>query len=257
MSDTYEHPSIESAIRELLARLPDRLTLEQIANLDQFHAGGADAIRVLLEHVAPDMRVVDLGSGLGGPARLAGARGAAVLGIERSPSYIQLARELTTRCGLGDRVSFEIGDIAQLALPAASADRVLLVHVQMNLADKRALARSIAHVLAPGGLLLVWEVCRLGSPDLTWPLPWSLDGSDSHLVTSDELRHAFEQAGLTIESWEDCSQWTSAWFQRALATPPTGPALVQLLHQGPERVRNFARAIGDHRLAIVRGVARV
>lgn len=256
--DAYENAHQAERIRALLDELPARLDPTMLAGLDQFHAGGAEPVRRLLRlgDVGEGMTVVDLGSGLGGPARLAAAAGATVVGIDRNPGFVDLAAALSVRCGLAERVSFRVGDMTNLDLPDRFADRVLLVHAQMNVRDKVALARTIARIAKPGGRLLAWEICVAGADGPAWPTPWSLDGSDSHLVSAAELRAAFEGAGLRVTTWEDRSAWVQAWFQQAVAAPPASePSLLALLERGPERARNFARGVAAGQLALVEVVA--
>jgi len=244
----------------LLDQLPSPLDPSMLAALDQFHAGGIEPVERLLRlgGVGPGMTVVDLGSGLGGPARLATSSGATVIGIDRNPTFVELATALSARLGVSDRVTFQVGDMMTLDLPDGSADRVMLIHAQMNIPDKLALARTIARILRPGGALLAWEVCAADAGTVSWPTPWSLDGTDSHLVTAGALRAAFQEGGLRITDWTDRTAWTGEWFQRTLAAPPaSGPSLVGFLERGPERVRNFARGLATGQLAIVEVVAYV
>ena len=90
------------------------LTVPQLAPLDQFHTRGilghstelADAAEL-----APSTRVLDLGCGIGKPARyLAATFGCKVIGVDLSPGFVDAATYLTERCELSDRVSFQIDD---------------------------------------------------------------------------------------------------------------------------------------------------
>src|SRR5262249_8985258 len=255
---SYETEGQDVRVSDVSSQLPAKLAPPSLAALDQFHAGGAEPVERLLSSggVGPDMLVVDLGSGLGGPARLAATRGAEGVGVGQTPAFGALASELSRRCGLADRVSFQVGDMTAPALPGASADRVLLIHAQMNIVDKPALMRTVARLLRPGGALLAWEVCAAAAAEVIWPVPWSLDGTDSHLASQTELRAAIEGAGLRVTAWEDRTAWTQQWFQRALAAPPpSGPSLVSILDRGAERVRNFAQALKANQLNLVEVIA--
>src|SRR5579871_5613881 len=88
-----------------------RLTSEQLAPLDQFHTRGLAATAELarLAGVAAGDAVLDVGSGIGGPARfLAAAHGCRVTGVDLSEPFVDAARYLAERTGQGGQVSFEV-----------------------------------------------------------------------------------------------------------------------------------------------------
>ena len=98
------------------------------------------------------------------------------------------------------------------------------MHVQMNVEDKTAWFAQIARCLVPGARLAVWEVCPAGQPGagLPWPMPWSLDGTDSFVATAGSLRAAIEQGGFTATEWTDETAWVQAWITKTSRTacPP-------------------------------------
>ena len=95
--------------------------------------------------------MLDLGCGIGGPARyLATTFGCKVTGVDLSSGFIDAATYLTSRCGLSDRVTFQVGDALHLPFDDASFDTVFLQHVAMNIDDRAALYREIRRILAPG-----------------------------------------------------------------------------------------------------------
>src|SRR5581483_1421427 len=99
---------------------PDALHVEDLAPLDQFHSGGAEATRALLRRAGLQrgMRVLDVGGGLGGPARLlAHEAGCTVTVLDLSAEFCRVGEMLTARVGLADRVAFRCG--SALALPFA------------------------------------------------------------------------------------------------------------------------------------------
>lgn len=253
---TYGETGVDQTINRLLDEHPGLDVSAGLDDLDQFHIGGADAVDLLIGGLtlAEGDTVLDVGSGFGGPARqIARRTGNRVTGIDITPAYVDAARDLTAKAGLGDLVRFRAGDIAAFD-PDPPFQAAITMHVQMNVQDKTAWFTHIARCLAPGARLAVWEVCEPSPADLPWPMPWSLDGTDSFVVTADSLRSSIEQAGFTTTEWTDETAWTQAWITKTFATgPPPGPALPTLLHDGYTRIINFITELSNGTLQVQRG----
>ena len=104
---TYAEANLVATIEDLAGRSVTALTRTQLDVLDQFHAGGAEAVDRLLPSLAltPSMTALDVGSGLGGPARqVARSSGCTVLGVDITPSYVDTATALTEAAGLAGQV---------------------------------------------------------------------------------------------------------------------------------------------------------
>jgi SAM-dependent methyltransferase len=254
---TYTESDIVPTVERLAGQDVAALTQEQLDGIDQFHAGGPQAVDRLLPglRLGRGMTALDVGSGLGGPARqIARTTGCDVVGVDITASYVAAAVELTRGAGLADRVSFLHTPLT--GLPRADFDAALTMHVQMNVRDKRAFYADIAARLRPGGRLAVFEVCRTGSTPPPLPLPWSLDGTDSFLPTAGELRRSIQAAGFDLVEWSDDTAWTTAWFAdlgRRLATAPPPVSLPALLTDGPTRMLNYAIALTSGTLTVHRG----
>lgn len=250
---TYDETGVDQTINRLLDEHPGLGTLD---DLDQFHIGGADAVDLLIGGLAlaAGETVLDVGSGFGGPARqIARRTGNRVTGIDITPAYVDAARDLTARAGLRDLVRFRVGDIATFD-PDPPFHAAITMHVQMSVQDKAAWFAHIARCLTPGARLAVWEVCRPHRTALPWPMPWSLDGTDSFLVTAGSLHTSIEQAAFTTTEWTDETAWARTWITETFAGgPPAGPALPMLLHDGYTRVINYATALTDGSLQVWRG----
>jgi SAM-dependent methyltransferase len=231
-------------------------TPEALQYLDQYHAGGSQSVERLLDTLtlSPSDTVLDIGCGLGGPARqVAMASGCQVTGVDITEAYLEAAAELTDRCGLSDRVRFVHSDIADL-VPEQPFDAGYTMHVQMNIEAKQQWFTEIAQRLAPLPRFAVWEVCRTSDAELSYPLPWSMDGGDSHLASSHDLLDAILGAGFELVEWVDESAWTTSWFDTTFADGlPSGPSLPLLLEDGFVRMLNFAGALADGTLGVRRG----
>ena len=184
----------------------DALTIDDLAPADQFHGGGKPATQRLarLARLQPGARVLDVGGGLGGPARtLAVEFGCRVTTVDLTESYVRAAQALTARLGHGDRVTHRVGDA--LALPAENGpfDVVWTQNTGMNIADKERLYSGFARVLQPGGLLVQQEPMAGPVAPVIFPVMWARDASASHLRRPDEMRRVMEAAGFRVRDWED------------------------------------------------------
>jgi SAM-dependent methyltransferase len=255
---TYDEPAVPETVHELLDGAPDfdPAVDGALDNLDQFHLGGAEAVDLLIATLtlAPGDTVLDVGSGFGGPARqIARRTGATVVGVDLAAGYVQAARDLTARAGLSDQVGFEVTDIATFH-PRTPFSAAVTMHVQMSVAEKSGWFSQIGRRLAPGARLAVWEVCQQPGADITWPMPWSLDGTDSFLVPEASLLDAIRSAGFEAETWADRSSWARDWGARTFADGlPPGPALPMLLDDGYTRVLNFMAAVDDGAVQVWQG----
>ncbi|MYS19633.1 Methyltransferase domain-containing protein [Streptomyces sp. DvalAA-14] len=254
---TYAETDLVASMERLAGDDLAALTQEQRDQFDQFHAGGSEAVERLLPslHLAPGMTVLDVGSGLGGPARqVARGSGCAVVGVDLTPAYVDAARELTRIAGLTEQVSFRCGDIA--AFDGAAFDAAYTLHVQMNVEDKKTFFAEIGRRLLPGAHFATFEVCRSDGRQPTPPLPWSLDGTDSFLVTAGELRGTIRSSGFELVEWVDETAWVRQWFEDFGARIAAGggqAALPALLTDGLTRMLNFAIALDTGVLSVHRG----
>ena len=152
--------------------------------------------------------VLDVGSGVGGPARYMARRfGCRVSGIDLTGEFCDVARHLTALLGLAERVSFEQGDALAMPFGDAVFDCAYSMNVSMNIADKRALYREIHRMLRPGAWLGLSEVVQGPGGEPDYPTPWartaSLGSSGSRYdVGRDpgEPRHAIRRRTLAV-SW--------------------------------------------------------
>ncbi|TPM38258.1 methyltransferase domain-containing protein [Mesorhizobium sp. B2-3-4] len=200
----YEISGLEQRILAALAETGvdiAHLRASDLEAVDEFHIGGVAATRELIDQMGltPGARLLDIGSGIGGPARfVASAAGAEVTGIDLTQSYVDIATSLSKRTGLGEMTRFVQGSALDMPFAKASFDAAVILHVGMNLPDKPKLMSETARVLKPGGVFAVYDVMRLKDGDLTYPLPWASDDTMSFVATPDDYRSAAVAAGFSV-----------------------------------------------------------
>ncbi|MEM5340662.1 class I SAM-dependent methyltransferase [Paraburkholderia azotifigens] len=243
---------------EVFGREDQPLTLKQLGVLDHFHTRGLAATADLaqLAGISAGMSVLDVGSGVGGPARfLAATYGCRVTGVDLSEPFVDAARYLTQRTGQSERVSFQAGSALDLPFDGNAFDAALLQHVAMNIAARAQLYSEIRRVLKPGGRFATYDVVANGGEPY-YPVPWARTPATSFLMTADATREAIEQAGFRTLTWQNDSEAAKAWFAELRASgPPPSPNLGVVM--GPdfaELTANLGRNLMEGRLGILTAV---
>lgn len=218
----------------------DRASLRpaDLAPVDEFHIRGRAASLELVEvlGLTGESQVLDLGSGLGGPARtLAEVTGCTVTGVDLTPEFCEVATALSEWTGMSDHTRFGVGDATATGLPDATVDAALTVHAAMNISNKPALYAEAFRVLRPGGRFVVYDVLQGEGGDVHYPVPWATDPSTSFLATPEDMRALLPAAGFEIISEVDSSDESLVWFQEMRA---------RLERDGPPPV-SFAAFLGD------------
>ena len=259
--DHYRATGLTERLKTALAVFgpeEERLKPEQLATLDQFHTRGLAATAELanLAVITAGMSVLDVGSGVGGPARfLAATYGCEVTGVDLSDPFVEAARYLSARTGLDDKVSFEAGSALALPFEDGSFDAALLQHVAMNIADRPLLYHEIRRVLKPGAKFATFDVVLNGG-DPHYPVPWAKTPGESFLLTAEATCEAIEAAGFGTLVRRDDTAAAKAWFSELRASgPPPSPNLGVVMGQGfPELTTNLGRNLMEGRLGILTAV---
>lgn len=256
----YARGSLEGDILDAIAASGkdiDHLKASDLSGADELHLGWHAATVELAKDLefTSGMHILDVGSGIGGPARyLAEHCGCQVTGIDLTEDFVSAANALTRRCGLSDRVSFRQASALALPFASASFDGAVMIHVGMNIKDKPRLFSEVRRVLRPGARFGVYDAMHVDDRELVYPLPWAMSPATSFVEPPQHYREALIDAGFRIEHTLDRSAMalTLSREMRENAArhgaPPLGPHI--LLGPGmPERLGNVIAAVRQGTIA--------
>jgi MPBQ/MSBQ methyltransferase len=257
----YHRDDIVGTLRTVLAetgRTPDGMHVEDFAGFDQIHLRGLAATLDLLQlaQLKHGERMLDLGGGLGGSARVAATRtGCQVTVVDVTPAFCAAGEEITRWLHLEERVHFLVGDATAPPVPDASFDVVWTQHVSMNIPDKAALYHAAARALVPGGRFVLHDVMGdEGLDGLHYPVPWAASRELSALMPVDEQRRLIRAAGFTERAWHDVTDQTLEWLVKRREPPlasPVGPHLLFGDEEAGRMFGNLRRNIEERRIRVI------
>jgi SAM-dependent methyltransferase len=181
------------------------------------------------------MHVLDVGGGLGGPARtLATEHGCRVTVVDIASSYVEAGRMLNELLGLDGLVTMRTGDALALPFDDGTFDAVWTQNSGMNIADKARLYAELRRVLRDGGTLATQEPMAGPVSPRVYPVMWASDASTDHVLPPERVRQHIVDAGFTALTWDEVR------IDRAAAGPP--PQTIQRLVMGDDGIAEILRA---------------
>lgn len=216
------YPRPERLLVELRARgFADdaAVPVETLAELDQLHYHGTEALDVAIERAAigSESRVLEVGSGWGGCARwLAHRAGATVTTIEMQADYDAIAGSLTQRAGLGDRVEHVNADFLEFDPHAGGFSHVVSWLALFHIPDRPRYLAKITEALEAGGVVWVEDLYAIEPVPEGERAAFDARLFPNSLVAWDEYLAGLETAGLEVVDVEDMTtDWTAFTADRA------------------------------------------
>ena len=258
ISDHWGKGDVYSRILDamVLAGLdPKSVTIEQLAPMDHFHARGFPATVELADAlpIREGDRLVDIGCGLGGPARYLARRFRChVDGIDITAPFVDAANRLSALVGMEDMVVCRHGDGQKLPYDDEAFEGGYAQHVTMNVPDRGVFFGEAFRVLKPGAFFALTEhgLGETGEPH--HPVPWSEDGSGAYLMRPADSVAALKEAGFTDIEITDTGKKYLSGYKAAIERAEKGDTPVFGTHillgkLAPQIIRNAARNIEERR----------
>lgn len=266
-----DHYQADAQSDDLLARVRHTLsafgdsppTHQQLASFDQFHSGGlkATADFIAMLNIEPGMKVLDAGSGLGGPSRFtAQTYECHVTGVDLTDSFVAVAQLLAERTGLIQQVDYQVGNLCGLALADQQFDAAYTQHVVMNISDRESAYREVCRVLKPGGRFGFFDVLAVDDTlEPFYPVPWAEQPQQSFLLTESETRAVLADSGFAIDRWSDVTEETVQWIENvrlpSMDSAESGLSLkLAMGDRFTQMAENFARSLRQGRARLVMAV---
>ena len=209
---------IFNELREIGKSTSSTLLVEDLTKFDQLHYHGTDAIDIFIEklEINEKTKILDVGSGIGGPARyLADKTGAEITAIELQSDQNNLAKDLTKKCGLSNKVNHICGDILDYDFKNQTFDAVVSWLTLYHIANHEILLKKLFDLLNPNGFFYTEDITsRINLSDADRKeIKKEIYGI--HLPYFDKYISNLEQNGFKLIFSEDMSSsWTDFTKER-------------------------------------------
>jgi len=260
-------PDLSRVVLEALraaGREIDPLDPDDLAGLDEFHGLGRAATLTMAElaGISAGERVLDVGAGIGGPARtLAAHNRARVTALDPTRRFCDLNTELCRRSGLEEQIEVVCGDARRMPIDDARFDVVWTQAVWPNVDDKPAMLSEMHRVLKDGGRLALYEVTSgPAAGDLRYPVPWANGPAENFLISANDLRALAESRGFEVREWLEPPNLIARIGETAgsghpgMKTGVDGITLELVMPDFETRMASLARNVEEHRLTMIMAV---
>lgn len=265
-----EHYHVEDLTNRILGVLEqagkqrNAITVADLAPVDEFHIGGREATEAIAARMGlrPGMRLLDVGSGIGGPARyFASAHDCKVSGIDLTPEYVRTATTLSKLVGLSEKVNFQEGSALKMPFGNKEFDGAYEFHAAMNIAEKRELFAEVRRVLKPHAIFAIYDVMLTGPGEMKFPVPWASKEMNSFVATPEEYRSALKEEGFEVVEERERREFAIEFFERMKKKAEEKDARTLTIHlvmgeTAPQKLANLVEAVQKGVIAPVEIIAK-
>lgn len=143
---------IFNELAELGKSSEDPLSVEELSRFDQLHYHGTDALdeAVSLLDLKTHHQVLEIGSGIGGPARFLAAH-SAITALELQEDQNQVAKQLSQRCGLDENPQHICGDFLDYDFADKKFDAIVSWLALYHIPEREKMLRRCHDLLEANG----------------------------------------------------------------------------------------------------------
>ncbi len=191
------------------------IDVQQLVAFDQYHYLGTEAVDEAVRRLGltPELNVLEVGSGIGGPSRhLAHRCGCRMAALELQPDLHATAVQLTERCGLSDRVDHLCGNVLDGVSPD-EYDAVVSWLTFLHIPQRRELYARCFEALKPGGGMYVEDYFARGEFTPGEQESLARDVFCERVPSMDEYREELSAAGFEALELIDMSEAWTAFVQ--------------------------------------------
>ena len=208
------------------------------------------------------MNVLDIGCGLGGPARFSVNRyGCKIIGIDLTEEFVEVGNKLSSWVELEKQTELEQASAVKMTFNDNSFDAAYMIHVGMNIQDKTGLFKEAHRVIKGGEYFGIYYVMLTGDSNLKYPLPWAEKTANSFVSSPDEYKGYLSQAGFVVKAESNRREFALEFFTEMMkkianaeCLPPLGLHLL-MGETREEKMKNMAENISSNRFAPVEIIA--
>ncbi len=238
-----------------------RLIQDILAPIEELHLRGRSATIELARAVGlnESMRVLDIGCGIGGPARtLASEFGCHIIGLELCEEYCNATEIINDRVGLSNKIEIRQGNALNMPFDNEIFDIVFMQHVLMNIENKERVLSQSKRVLYPKGRLALNTICAGSITPIHFPVIWANNPDINFLFTASELRQLISNSGFKELSWKDETKEILEGIERARSKPrsknPQPISLGLIVADPSTKWRNIVRNLKEGRIEVIQGI---
>ncbi|PPR44422.1 MAG: Glycine/sarcosine/dimethylglycine N-methyltransferase [Alphaproteobacteria bacterium MarineAlpha5_Bin8] len=212
---------VYNELKEIGKNDSDSLQVNELTSFDQLHYHGTYALDYAIKKIGinSNMLILEIGSGIGGPARyIANKTGASVVALELQSDQHKVAMDLTERCGLAKKVEHICGDFITYNWQGKKFDAIVSWLTLYHIVEHNVLLKNCFNYLKSGGFFYAEDLFsrKQFSEEELYEISKEMYGN--YLPDLETYKSEIERSGLKLIDYQDMSEiWAKFTHERNLS----------------------------------------